>query len=286
MEILPYFETILYTRDDLNHKTYAEKLVNLIWGEEKYKPSHLGFEKPYRSIKKIPKSSIIDQIVDEEGQKLEPDGAMQDIKLNRLKNPECYYWLRWTTLAHEPFAQCSYSIHKDDIIDQGELDSWVEFMLKVIQTQKVWYARFALKEESRAKNFISYQTEESGGRTGITHRAAGVDLAKGIPGVYWGNYFSKFYVDWFGKSEFLELDCHEMLWLKNGGVFFTVSETPFMWNQASMRTIEERIKQTLGYEAFFDLGTVKMMVEETEPVSITLKPTFFQSPRKIPGFPF
>ena len=106
----------------------------------------------------------------------------------------------------------------------------------------------------------------------------GVKLEEGIPGVFWGNYFGPFYVDWFGREKFDDLPCVEKRWLDSGGIFFTTAATPFEWNTPAARQMQQAVKDHLGREAFFDSETVIARVRQLEPIPDYSEPEQFQSP--------
>ena len=130
-----------------------------------------------------------------------------------------------------------------------------------------------------ARAFPKIQGHRQGG-------AVGVELERGIPGVYWGNYFGPFYVDWFGRKKIEELPCVEKRWLDSGGIFFTTAPTPFDWNSPVARQIQQAVKEHLGEDAFYDFETVRSCVRELEPMPNRIEPEQFQTPRRVPDFPF
>ena len=114
----------------------------------------------------------------------------------------------------------------------------------------------------------------------------GVKLEEGIPGVFWGNYFGPFYVDWFGRGKFDDLPCVEKRWLDTGGIFFTTAATPFDWNTPAARQMQQAAMEHLGRDAFFDSETVFARVRQLEPIPHNFEPEQFQTPRRLPDFPF
>lgn len=172
-----------------------------------------------------------------------------------------------------------------------QLEEWLEFAAGLLVRHEAWYARFTLEEESNAKNYLEWST--TGGHAPspeyrVTGRGGGIGVAleEGIPGVFWGNYFGPFYVDWFGRGKFDVLPCVEKRWLDSGGIFFTTASTPFDWNTPAARQLQQAVKEHLGGDAFFDSEKVIERVRQLEPIPDHIEPEQFQSPRRVPDFPF
>jgi len=159
----------------------------------------------------------------------------------------------------------------------------------MLKLHDAWYAAFALSAEKHEKNFLHWYIQHPHARNpekGVeTAGAVGVALHEGIPGVYWGNYFGPFYVDWFGREKFERLPCVEKHWLDTGGIFFTTAPTPFDWDTSDTRQLQKTVKQHLGVDAFFDINIVRQLLAELGPIPEHLRPDDLQ-PRRVPEFPF
>ena len=224
-------------------------------------------------------------------QEFYPDGTWSHIILERTRSPYSHCWLEWSTLPHKAFSNSSYVVEDSFLRKAEQLKEWLEFTAGLLERHEAWYARFALDEENKAKNYLKWRT--TGGRAPslkyrITGRqgGVGVKVEEGIPGVFWGNYFGPFYVNWFGREKFDDLPCVEKRWLDSGGIFFTTTATPFDWNTPAARQMQQAVKEHLGQDAFFDSDTVFARVHELEPIPRDFNPEQFQTPRRLPDFPF
>jgi len=78
--------------------------------------------------------------------------------------------------------------------------------------------------------------------------ATGTILTR-IPGMFWCNYFSRIYVDFFGKEKFDESQWYKVEMNKENGVFLFLDENPD-GRILIDKTIEEKAKKYLGYDSF------------------------------------
>jgi hypothetical protein len=172
----------------------------------------------------------------------------------------------------------------------SQLKEWVTFVLGLLDIHNAWYARLALDAEGLDKNFLTWRSqyhEAADPRQGAESASGvGVRLEQGIPGVYWGNYFGPFYVNWFGRQKMEDLPAVEKCWLDTGGLFFTTADSPFSWNAPQARELQSAVKDHLGRDAFFDIEAVKASLRKLEPIPEHMEPEQLQSRRRVPDFPF
>jgi len=80
----------------------------------------------------------------------------------------------------------------------------------------------------------------------------GIDLKRGLPGIYWANFFGPEYVEMFGVNKVQSAPCHGIENLPDGGVLLVLSPSPFDFERDretfEMRRLE--LKRHLGLEAF------------------------------------
>lgn len=274
----------------------AEAILRFIAEHAPVKPNLCGVYEPFRtpfSCNEL--EPAIRMLVNEEEQRLTPDSPSGDVFLIHKKKPRCTYHIGWSRGPHTPFGKSSCYIDGAYIRDPQRLTDWLTFCLKLVEFLDAWYARFFLDEEFEHKDEVSWQTPPRPGfPEGIQREAivAGVRLHKdGLPGVYWGNYFGPFYVDWFGREKFETLPCVHKQWLDTGGIFFTIAPTPFEWSTPEAKQVEKEVRQHLGADAFFDIEIVRARMQTLMQAMGGVLPDDFdprrlEPPCRVPEFPF
>lgn len=74
-----------------------------------------------------------------------------------------------------------------------------------------------------------------------------VNLKKGLPDIYWANFFGLPYVDLFTKRKLLLADCDKKVELSDGGFLLVTSKSPLKAN----RHRQNQLKAFLGEQYFF-----------------------------------
>jgi len=72
-----------------------------------------------------------------------------------------------------------------------------------------------------------------------------------LPGIYWANFFSKRYVDWFGEEKVRTAPCYAREDLPRGGVLLLTSASPLEYARPEVKELEQRLFVHLGEDAFF-----------------------------------
>jgi len=280
------FKVTLDSRATFDSEERARELVNYLLVHPHFAPNYFGQHEPLRRLTPKRLDEVVDIVINRVGQELDPERVISTVFFARTQSPRCSYSVEWARLPHKAFSPSFYHVEQEFVRDPVGLEEWLSFVFGLLRLHEAWYADFALPEESSQKHEITYKQRLAGGKVIEHTTASGVFLEHGIPGVYWGNYFGPFYVDWFGREKFETLPCVEKRWLDTGGIFFTTAPTPFDWDTPAARQLQQAVKEYLGADAFFDIETVRWLVRELEPIPETMKPEQFQPPRRVPTFPF
>lgn len=280
----------IYSRTAFDTRERAGKLVDYLMTHPRFAPDHFGEHVPLRRLTPENLDQAVSLLVNPARQELNSDRSWSMVFFKRTRRPRCSYLVHWSKLPHEGFAVSTYHIEEQYIRDPLHLSEWLEYARGLLELHNAWYAAFALSAEIHEKNFLHWYAQHPyalNPEQGVeTARGVGVELHKGIPGVYWGNYFGPFYVDWFGREKFERLPCVEKHWLDKGGIFFVTAPTPFDWDTPDTRQLQEAVKQHLGVDAFFDINTVHQLLAELGPIPEHIEPEDLQPPRRVPEFPF
>lgn len=291
IQVLPQLTVTIYSRAAFDTEERARELVDYLLAQPRFAPDKAGEYDPYRRLTPERVEQAVASLAALAQKEIDPERVLAMFSFVRSRNPSCSFRVEWSTLPHTAFSLSTYSVEDKYVRKAEQLEEWLEFIAGLVERHEAWYARFSLDEERSAKNFLQWST--TGGHAPspeyrVTGRggAIGVKLEESIPGVFWGNYFGPFYVDWFGREKFDDLPCVEKSWLDSGGIFFTTAPTPFDWNTPEARQMQQAAMEHLGHDAFFDSETVIARVRQMEPIPHNFEPKQFQSPRRLPDFPF
>lgn len=283
----PNFKVSIKSRATFDTEERAKEVVNYLLAHPRFAPDYFGEYEPLRRLTSRRITEAIETVMNRAGQKLNPERVFSEVLFQRTQPPRCAYLVGWDRLPHVAFSTSFYNVEKEFVREATGLEEWLAFVFGLLRLHEAWYAKFALPEESASKHELSWRVQHPRVQEGIERRsAAGVFLEKGIPGVYWGNYFGPFYVEWFGRAKFETLPCVEKRWLDTGGIFFTTAPTPFDWDTPEARQLQQAVKEHLGADAFFDIETVRQKVRALEPLPEDLHPDELMPSRRIPEFPF
>lgn len=289
------FDVSIRGRAKFDTPEKAEAILRFIAEHAPVKPELCGVYEPFRTPFSLTDlKPAVRTLVNEEKQRLTPDMPSGNIFLVHKKRPRCTYHIDWRRGPHTPFGMSSWYVEGAYVRDQRRLNEWLSFSFELLGRLDAWYARFFLNEEREQKNKVRWLgpprpgfpegVEVESGLPGPLYEA-------GIPGVYWGNYFGPFYVDWFGSEKFVGLPCVYKQWLDTGGIFFTIAPTPFGWNTPEAKQVDREVRQHLGADAFFDMEIVRARMKALEDSLGGFLPDDFRPgqlavPCRVPEFPF
>ncbi len=118
---------------------------------------------------------------------------------------------------------------------------------KNYQTFLMWINEKYFTQETSIKNFLKFsislyevltpdygsihQTNDAINLATVQHVKFGktvlpIDLKKGLPNIYWANFFSPVFVDLIGKQKLLDAPVYERMDLPNGGLLLITSPSP------------------------------------------------------------
>lgn len=290
LEIKPLLETKIYSRKVFETEESAREVVELLLKYPEFRPDRFGEYEPYHRLTSESIDLAVAAIANRAQLQLSPHRRFSRVGFSRTRRPRCSYDVAWSLLCEVAFEQSWYLIEEGFCRQPDRLEAWLGFCIELLALHEAWYASFALEAEKHPKNLLEWRhlsPYAANPAIGVrTLSGVGVKLEQGIPGIYWGNYLSAFYVDWFGRDRLETLPCIEKRWLPGGGLFFTTAPTPFDWDRPETRELQQAVKEHLGAEAFFDIESVKQVLAELEPIPERMAPEELQSPRRVPKFPF
>jgi hypothetical protein len=81
-----------------------------------------------------------------------------------------------------------------------------------------------------------------------------VDLRKGLPDVFWANFFGPEYVELIGKHKLLATPCHELRQLSDGGMLILTTPSPLAPSLEINRVKQKVVRDYLGEDLFYHWG--------------------------------
>jgi hypothetical protein len=77
-----------------------------------------------------------------------------------------------------------------------------------------------------------------------------INLTKGLPAIYWGNFFGPDYVNLIGKTRLLQTTAYQVVEMSDTGLFLRTTASPLNVDHES----QTQIKGQIGQEYFYDWG--------------------------------
>jgi hypothetical protein len=130
---------------------------------------------------------------------------------------------------------------------EKHVDNFLQFAKGLYQWGGMAYGFMAHPKDYKAQTYL-YQSVIIGNRL---VGAVGRNIIQELPGIFWANFFSAAYVDWFGREKFDQLPCYRMEELPDGGRLILTSPSPLEYDTTG--ETQEAIKSYLGRTAFGDV---------------------------------
>jgi len=144
-------------------------------------------------------------------------------------------------------------LNADFFDDDQRTGRFIELCRQIYSWGAMDYGLVAYDQEYQEKNAF-----------GPTGPFGGANLARGLPGIYWLNFFGPFYVEWFGEDRFRSLSNVSKDQLRDGGWLIMARDEPLDYTSKEARRKEVTIMEHLGREAFFDMSKPKKKLKIPE----------------------
>lgn len=283
--------TRIYGRTRFDQPGSARQLLETICRHQPFVPDRYGRHEPINLPFGPDKlDSAITALLNQEANRDHPEDPSGQVLLQRRRRPRCLYNIEWSGMRLVPFGQSFYDVEAQYVHHPVQLSQWLEFNFALLALHDAWFAAFALRDEHEWKNKLVWTRPRS-----LLQRLAparqvesylGIRLEQNIPGVYWGNYFGPFYVEWLGRERFASLPCVTKRELPTGGIFFTTAPTPFDWQTPACRQLQRQVRQHLGADAFFDMEALRQQVHQHLGKEGITDPEQLIPQHRLPEFPF
>ena len=136
------------------------------------------------------------------------------------------------------------------------INSFLSLSIRLYSLFQPFYGRACHKDDMNMQNMIYTYFPPDHPNAGKVYSMTGFggDTRKGIPGVYWANFFSKIYINTIGRGKFLTAPCYRREELSDGGFLLLTSESPLDWEKPEVQELRKAMRTHLGYEYFCDIN--------------------------------
>jgi hypothetical protein len=141
-----------------------------------------------------------------------------------------------------PISNLAIWIDAEYFSDNARQRRYIELCNDICSWGNMHYGFIALDQEYETKNSF-----------GPGRGVGGANLHRGLPGIYWANFFGPEYAEWLGKERFTSIDVHRLEELPHGGWMVITRPDLLIWADPSIRENEQRIMNHLGRDAFFEM---------------------------------
>ena len=175
------------------------------------------------------------------------------LMFKRAKKPK--YWMdsMWTTHnLYRPASGIWGGIEARFFKKQENIDAFLAFARDIFAWGEMLHGYACHREDYKAKNEYKIIEDWGGGVRMQREGAWATNLYECLPGVYWANFFSKLFVDWFGRERMRTAPCYRQEELPHGGILILTAPSPLDYDKPEVKELERALVAHLGPEAFFD----------------------------------
>jgi len=129
----------------------------------------------------------------------------------------------------------------------NELNLWIDQKQSAIRDSESWLIKLARRLYLWGAMDYGYMWHEV-----VASERIGLTLERGLPGIYWANFFGPLYVNFFGREKFLTAPAHHKEELPDGGFLLLTAPSPSEYDRPEVQAMAEAIMDHLGRDAFFE----------------------------------
>lgn len=144
--------------------------------------------------------------------------------------------------ASSDYNSLSFWVATDYFSDRDNLHRFLEFSIALYETLSPAYGYIHPTKDELAMSTVD---DPRYGKTIVP-----INLRKGLPAVYWGNFFGPAYVSLIGKRALLQLSGYRKTELVDGGLLILTTRTPLELDH----DIQDRVKNEIGEDFFYEWG--------------------------------
>jgi hypothetical protein len=161
-----------------------------------------------------------------------------------------------TIMAAGPIISEGLSVETQYFENREKIKAFLDFSKKLFCLFGAHYGEISHKKDDTQQSTIYTYFPPGHPSAGKVYSQTGFggDTSKGIPGVYWANFFGRIYVEMIGRQKFLSAPCFQREELEDGGFLLLTSENPLDWDKPEVQELRKAMRDHLGYEYFCDIS--------------------------------
>jgi len=218
-------------------------LYQILDANESFRPLRWGFSEPVRRRFAPEALPEMEKLWD----------RLHGLMFTRPKKPR--YWMdsMWTTHnLHGPASGLWGGIEAHFFKRQENIEAFLAFARDIFEWGEMLHGFACHQLDYKVKNRYQRIEDWGGGMKMLAEGAWGTDLYKCLPGVYWANFFSGLFVEWFGRERVRSAPCYRQEELPNGGILILTASSPLGYDKSEVKELERALVAHLGPEIFFD----------------------------------
>ena len=237
------------TDHDLGTRAMAEGLLAVLSQHSRFEPERFGDHEPLRTrYDPTQRESVVQLWL---GKAIQPDYWTGGALLSRTKAVPYFGSVSWVR-GQRKMNSVTITVPEKHIRG-GVVKDLLALGRDIFRTVSGQYGFTCDRHEYIAKNMTGWWVHpKTGRRQGGAHH--GYDRTRHLPGVYWANFFGPAYVKFFGEDRLQTAPAHAKERLDATGWLLLTAESPDVWEHPDVKTIQERVVQHLGVDAFFSIG--------------------------------
>lgn len=137
----------------------------------------------------------------------------------------------------------NFWLNKDFFFNLDNIHAFLDFSFRLYNLIRPTYGYIHLTEDSINMSTV-YDTKY--GKTIVP-----INLSKGLPAIYWGNFFGPDYVSLIGKTKFLHSSAFRVVEMSDTGLFLRTTDSPLNIDHET----QNQIMNSIGREFFYEWGS-------------------------------
>jgi hypothetical protein len=215
----------LYTKKDLRNSEFCRYLLNIFfnYGRE-FAPEQVDYGMKWKKIREDNLPLIIDNCE----------------KVNNLlfRREQKYQSETALLIGDGPSIPNGMTnwIDESYFMEEGHIERYINISKLFYE---LFQADYGLIHQTLDKIKMATIQDPKFGRTVLP-----INLNKGLPGIYWANFFGPKYVNLIGRNKLLSAPCFKVTELQDGGILIIISPSPLYPDE------EENRKKQLAFRIF------------------------------------
>lgn len=166
----------------------------------------------------------------------------------KRKYPKYWISLEWWSNAKLP-GRFSMGLDEKFFHETSQTNSFLDFAKDIFIWGNMLYGFICHQNDYEKKNILRKPTMINEKLVTV----GGVNPLESLSGIYWGNFFGKDYVQWFGTKKIESTPCYGLEKIGTNGLLVISSESPLDYENPTTIQKEKSILDYLDKDTFFNI---------------------------------